>query len=366
MKKYKFILAAVGVAAIGVGIFSACQKDEKSETKTGTNSEVKSSKIRKSVTYTATEPIGVIVVPIGEIPCMRMSVDKLWNDGRQRYTAFSHTTEVFKCNTDEILTSIEFVAEILPHILDQQNVAIDYMNIDNFILRVDGQPVAPDFLYDKPFTIIGENGIPVTVVVHITYESVVNVWNEINPQMDWDEGSNSLLVDEQIIIEAHNIMVDFLLRSKHALDNNTIEFEAVCAAGNMEGLIGLIYSDHEAMQMGIQFTGLINEISAAYQTGGSQSGTNYCSECALQSFPETLRNLNYALPPSGDDGTSNGWDDLAICFFECGVGCACCPVVYPECVAICTAMCYMLSSNAYVAPYSYDAQAYTAQVFRVY
>jgi hypothetical protein len=64
----------------------------------------------------------------------------------------------------------------------------DYTNINNFILRVDGQVVTPDFSYNKLFEYkVTKDGEVVTVVeaIHITYESVVNVWNEVNSQMVW-------------------------------------------------------------------------------------------------------------------------------------------------------------------------------------
>ena len=178
MVKKFCVIAIVGIA------FFACNKDKEFTTTQG-------GKLLGSTGIwecTVSSPIGTITVPDGQTPpCMRYFVNRFWNAAEQRYMGFSHTTEVHKCGTGaaaEVLTSVEFVAQINP---DIPKADLDYSNVNHFILTVDGIEVAPGFVYEKDFvyTIIGADGDAFTVVgtILVTYENVLNVWHEINEKI---------------------------------------------------------------------------------------------------------------------------------------------------------------------------------------
>jgi len=191
MVKKRLILGFLALMVIAGATFYACNKDKEfNPTQEG--------KLMGSTGIwecTVNNPIGTITVPDGQTPpCTKYFVNRFWNAAEQRYMGFSHTTEIHKCGTGtaaEVLTSVEFVAQINP---DIPKADLDYSNVNHFILRVDDQDVVPGFAYVKNFTytVIGADGevIVKTGTIHITYESVLNVWNEINAQMEWGEDND--------------------------------------------------------------------------------------------------------------------------------------------------------------------------------
>ena len=112
--------------------------------------------------------------------------------------------------------------------------------------------------------------------------------------------------------------------------------------------------------VGTVHTGYCSEISAAYQINDLPEGKDHCSTCALKEFPETLQILNFGEPAMAPQVS---WEDLASCFSYCLMGCASAPIcIIPwacaGCVAICTGVCYGLSTAVCIAPYSYAEQTY--------
>ena len=235
--------------------------------------------------------------------------------------------------------------------------------MQNYDITINGQPITETSGYT--FEVDGD-------VFTIDHEAILGMWNRVVGFCVENVTIVTNPILEQKIIEAHNLMVDFVLRSKRALDNNPEAFEAVCAAGDMQGLMNMVFTPYEATQWRSQFTALVYEISAAYPIEGQQTGggTGYCSSCALESFPNALQNMNYtALPGGGGNGGDAGWKDLALCLGECAASCGfCCVLAYPECVVACTALCYLLNSSKVrlVAPYSYAEQAYLEPCIMIY
>ena len=184
--KRVLVSACTIMLVVAAGVFYACKKDD---VVNQTNS-LKQTKVWEAFDFNVVSPIGTIAVQEGEMPCTRSFVKRFWNPDKQRYTAFSHTTEVHNCAaTGGILTSVEFIAEL-------RNVLVtDFTDINNFILRVDGQEVVPGFSYEKSYAydVIQDNGevITMTGLFHITYDNVVNVWSEINQRMDWGTGNQT-------------------------------------------------------------------------------------------------------------------------------------------------------------------------------
>jgi hypothetical protein len=365
MKSQDKFLSIIFIAVIVFATISihSCKKDENITQQVDTEKQYKQ---WKTFSCDVSHLIGTILTvgEAAEIPCTRISVMGFWDNTNQRYTSVSHITEAFNCSTGEILTVVEFHAES-PTI-----TGTDYPNMTDFNLYVDNMLVTPGFSSPKMIVIASENGESVIEFL-ITYESVMTVWEEIYQQMILIENDNPYSINEQIIVEAHNLMVDFLLKSKEALDQNPEEFEAICAANNMEGLIEFIYSNEaEAMQKSSRFMELVYEIYASLPTdaldalNASAIEESYCSSCALNSFPETLRNLNYALPPNNGSGSNINSETLLLCLAECAIACGSIPACWLSpplcggCIAICTAACYGLSSNACIASYSIQDQAY--------
>ena len=156
---------------------------------------------------------------------------------------------------------------------------------------------------------------------------------------------------EQIAIEANNIIVDFLLRSKEALNSNLAYFEQVCKNGNTEELINLIgYNRDEDIENSTRLFEIAKEIATLYELEELSNNPGNCSSCALEFFPETLLKLNYDDP----EKAPAGWVELLMCLHGCALECsflAPCPECYAACVAACTAICYYLSSAAMVSVY---------------
>jgi len=178
-------IAATVLVVVGL-VFYACNKDKEFNTR--------DAKLMGSTGIwdcNVENPIGTIIVPEGQIPpCTRYFVKRNWNEAKQRYSSFSHTTEIHQCEAMDIFANIEFVAELVPVVLNAPpGVVIDYRNINNFNLRVDGRVVTTTFLYEKPFTykITTPDGNVITKTgkIRITRENVLNVWEEINSQMEW-------------------------------------------------------------------------------------------------------------------------------------------------------------------------------------
>jgi len=182
----KGTVATLCTFMIGAGVFYACNKDSELNT-------TRDGKLMGNPGIwecTVTNPIGTIILPDGqEPPCTRYSVNRVWNEAKQRYTGFSHTTEIHKCEATDIFTTVEFVAELKPALLTGNNPEIDYMNVNNFILRVDNRAVTPTFSYEKPFeyniTTADGDVITMTGIFLVTYENVINVWREISAQIAW-------------------------------------------------------------------------------------------------------------------------------------------------------------------------------------
>ena len=172
--------ATVFVAVASILLFYGCKKED---VQTGLVKQQEKQEMRSMLSCSTVNPIGIITVSEGgEIPCTRVLVNKVWNEELHRNTAFSHKTEIYKCDAVDVLTSVELVAEIKPQVLNLPNIGIDYTNINNFIIRVDGQVVTPDFSYEKPFEYADHT---VTGTVLVTYANVVSVWGEVSSQIDW-------------------------------------------------------------------------------------------------------------------------------------------------------------------------------------
>jgi len=156
---------------------------------------------------------------------------------------------------------------------------------------------------------------------------------------------------EQLLIEAHNIIVDFLLKSKKALDANPAYFEQVCKNGNKEELINLIgYNSKKDIENSTRLFELAKEITALYELEKLPQNSGNCSSCTLESFPEILLALNYDPQDPGAE-MRPPWDFL-MCLHGCALECIFlveCPPAYAACVAACTAACYFLSTRAAVA-----------------
>ncbi|MCL2041191.1 MAG: hypothetical protein FWG84_04015 [Bacteroidales bacterium] len=156
--------------------------------------------------------------------------------------------------------------------------------------------------------------------------------------------SSTAVVDDQLIREAHNIMVDFLLKSKNALDNNSVNFEKICRDGDGETLMQFIgYSATEADRIGRRLMDICTKIN---ESNGIEPNTNsdFCSSCNLKSFPIFLSELNGGVitAPVID------WEALALCFFDCSVVCLeffYCAPCYAVCVLACTAGCYYVATS---------------------
>lgn len=157
----------------------------------------------------------------------------------------------------------------------------------------------------------------------------------------------------QSLVDAHNVIAEFLLQSKATLDKHPTEFNEICKNGDTEELLHLIgYSQEEANEMGLILMNCMNLISLEFQGMEPPAGGEYCETCNLENFPETLYKLNYGASSGGPD-----WDSVAICLWECGIGCSylwALPGFYVACMTVCTGACYYLSTSAVVAPcYNY-------------
>jgi len=278
VKIRKFIyggLTAIMLVAVAVTIYS-CNKDRELDTTRG--------KLMGSTgtwDCTVTHSIGTIVVPAGtgtEMPCTRYFVNRFWNADMQRYSGFSHTTEVHKCGTGtaaEVLTSIEFTAELLPAILHGPNLGIDYTNVNNFILRVDDQDVVPGFAYVKPYVyevliededdgVVGDV-ITKTGLIHITYESVLSVWSEINAQMEWG-GANNNQTEWQEYYENHLIRVQSLSNSTGV---DIIAVSQMVSARNLFNQFEYVITngtEDDFRVFSMPFTELCNQVGSLYSS----------------------------------------------------------------------------------------------------
>jgi len=162
--------------------------------------------------------------------------------------------------------------------------------------------------------------------------------------------SNSIYVEE-LAIEAHNIIVDFILRSKDALDDSPDYFKKLCLEGNQEELMNLIgYTNAEDIEKGERLFEITKEISAIYDKKGLSQNTKPCSSCTLETLPQILLDLNYE--PQG--APPHSLEDLVICLWECGIACSPLsffPALYAACIVACTAPCYYLSTGRAIALY---------------
>jgi len=153
---------------------------------------------------------------------------------------------------------------------------------------------------------------------------------------------------EQLAIEAHNIMVDFLLRSKEALDKNPALFTKICKEGNREELIALIgYNQADAIAKSERLSEIVKEVTEIFDIEGLPKNLNSCSSCALEYFPEILMDLNY-----DDQRAPQGWFDLFACLSACAFDCLPLvefPALYAVCITGCTALCYYMSTARAVA-----------------
>jgi len=155
-----------------------------------------------------------------------------------------------------------------------------------------------------------------------------------------DAKLSSAIVDDELIKEAHGIMVDFLLKSKNASSKNSVNFERICEEGDGETLMQFIgYSATEADDIGRRLIAICTKINEA---NGIEPIATPCFSCDLKSFPVTLSELNEGLITR----PVINWEKLAVCLGDCALGClelSYCPACYAACVALCTGLCYYLS-----------------------
>ena len=337
MRKSFLGLIALGLVA-GAVTFYSCQKDKMLQNERNTQQVLSStgnySQSTQSIAIQTHINIGATTYPI-----------------TGNATAGNYNGQIYGCN---LMWTMHFGTKVVSFHLDatlrpefEDLATIVEPTMEHYIITINQQPISADG-YTFEVT-AGE-------VITIPYHSIVELWGRVVEICDADVVSNL-----PKIIEAHNLMVDFIYRSKQALDRNPTKFEAICAADDMQGLINMIFTDYEATQWGIRFIGLVEEISTASPTNNSSTGTDYCSSCALKDFPEALRNFNYDPPMMAPQVN---WIDLLMCFDLCLTGCvnspACwfVPALCGGCVAICTAACYGVSQAVSMAPYSCENQAY--------
>ena len=156
--------------------------------------------------------------------------------------------------------------------------------------------------------------------------------------------SSTAIIDDELIIEAHNIMVDILLKSKNALDNNPANFEKICEEGDGETLMQFIgYSAAEADRIGRRLMEICTQIN---ESNGIEPNTNpgFCSSCDLKSFPIVLSELNEGLIIAPAFNWPVFWGCLCGCALDCWEV-SYCPPCYAVCVTLCTAACYYVATS---------------------
>jgi hypothetical protein len=154
---------------------------------------------------------------------------------------------------------------------------------------------------------------------------------------------------EHLAIEAHNIIVDFLLRSKDALDNYPVAFERICKEGNLEELITLIgYNQDDDVAKSMRLIEIVEESATIFGNEEVPKGLNSCSSCSIESFSQILMDLDY----DTQKAPQGGWGDLLMCLAACAFDCMPLiefPPLYATCTVACTALCYYLYNCRTVA-----------------
>jgi hypothetical protein len=158
-------------------------------------------------------------------------------------------------------------------------------------------------------------------------------------------------VDENVIL-VHNLIVEFLLKSKEAYDNNPETFVNICQSGDVNAFISIIGVSNEEFEQRNEQLLFYAEQVASQNT--SQNGTvSECTSCTLNQMPDLINQLNFGANTSNGDvymqtGGSFDLPALILCLQACVEACG--GPYFWLCYPICTAACYYLSTGAVVAP----------------
>ena len=197
MRKYIIsgIITATIIAVAGV-IFYACNKEERNYT---TADVQNNNAIHKDRWGYWTDPYevagrGADVDLNGHRieMCYRYLIEKFYNYETKRWEEYKTVIYEGPCPlNDNPKPNFTFHAKILPAILNNPDALnnMDYADITNFALYVDDILVTPDFSREKllDFEIVTDDGEVITFIreVHITYETIINLWEEIIAQGIW-------------------------------------------------------------------------------------------------------------------------------------------------------------------------------------
>ena len=187
------IIAVLATIIAGGAILNSCKKDESLTSKTENVSAVKEQKFLYGyfgeamlTNMSASGGSTKTTLP----PCYSTSsIKHFYNyDHYGRITGYEIRTDYFDCKGN-LLWSVGYFVELSASrtgTMDDLD-AVDVSNIDNFDFYVDNKFVSEAFSYNKTLRYEGEDGVIHYGCFNVTREDVVAVWEEINPQIDWDK-----------------------------------------------------------------------------------------------------------------------------------------------------------------------------------
>jgi len=203
----KGTVATLCTFMIGAGVFYACNKEGVLDNKQEQVVDPVKGFIEGYFGYAILVNVTKIGTYYGEIPANVYGTpcySKTWKtpfyyqkaNGSWIIVGYEIVTRFYDCSGKELWATGTFIEVIeRPYYYGTNPDEIDYSDITNFRIYVgnygtEANLVVPGFSYVKPVSFVHiEDGVSSTYVgeFHITYEDIINLWEELHPQLNWEE-----------------------------------------------------------------------------------------------------------------------------------------------------------------------------------